>query len=110
MRPLAILSCCLFLCGIAFGQASTPFIGGAWCGNVTPTSATVTMRLNTTGLKVRLVISQNEALTAPIYSAAVNTAANTGNTVKLNAQGLQPDTDYYYGMEVVGIRLETLSV
>lgn len=87
----------------AFGQAGSPFIGGAWCGNVTPTSATVAIRLNAPGLRVRLVVSQNEGLTSPIYSAAVNTATNTGNTVKLTVQGLKPDTDYYYGVEVANV-------
>ena len=37
-------------------------------------------------------------------------SATTGNTVKLTVQGLQPDTDYYYGVEVAGaLRTEVVS-
>jgi alkaline phosphatase D len=94
----------------AFGQHSGPFIGGAWSGNVSPTSATVSIRLNTTGTRVRLQVSQNENLTPAVFSAAATTSANSGNTVKLTVQGLQPDTDYHYGVEVAGVlRTETVS-
>lgn len=86
-----------------FAQAGNPFVGGVWSGNVTPTSATVAVRLNAPGLRVRLQVSQNSALTSPVFSSAVNTAATTGNTVKLTVQGLKPDTDYYYGIEVANV-------
>jgi alkaline phosphatase D len=109
MTPL-IRICWSFLifAGAAFAQA--PFIGGVWSGNITPTSATVAVRLNAPGLRVRLHISQNEALTPAAYSSIVTTAAATGNTAKLTVQGLQPDTDYYYGIEVAGaLRPEVVS-
>lgn len=93
----------LALCLTAFAQTGSPFVGGAWCGNVTPTSATVAVRLVGSGLRVRLVVSQNENLSAPIYSSAVNTAATAGNSVKLTVQSLKPDTDYYYGIEVANV-------
>lgn len=89
---------------------SGPFIGGAWSGNVSATSATVSIRLNAAGVRVRLVVSQNQALTSPVFSAAVNTAAAAGNTVKLGIQGLKPDTDYFYGIEVASVvRAEDVS-
>src|SRR5687767_2269692 len=95
---------------VVFAQTAAQFVGGAWCGNVTPTTATVVIRLNTAGQRVRLQVSQNQALTPSIFSAAVTTAATTGNTAKLSVQGLQPDTDYYYGIEVAGVlRTETVS-
>lgn len=110
MTPLRLLFWLPFLSAVLLGQGTSPFIGGAWSGNVTPTSGTVTIRLTATSLRVRLVVSQNEALTAPTYSPAVTTAASTGNTVKLNVQGLQPDTDYYYGIEVANVlRTEVVS-
>lgn len=94
----------------AFGQHSGPFIGGAWAGNVSPTSATVSIRLNTTGARVRLQVSKNENLTPAIFSGAVTTNANNGNTAKLVVQGLESDTDYYYGIEVAGVlRTEVVS-
>ena len=93
----------------AWGQGS-PFIGGVWSGNVTPTSATVAVRLNAPTQRVRLQVSTNESLVPASYSSAVTTAAGTGNTVKLTVQGLKPDTDYFYGIEVAGVlRTETVS-
>jgi phosphodiesterase/alkaline phosphatase D-like protein len=102
--------CFFALAAVAFGQHSGPFIGGAWAGNVSPTSATVSIRLNTTGVRVRLQVSQNENLTPAVFSGAITTTANNGNTVKLSIQGLKTDTDYYYGIEVAGVlRPETVS-
>lgn len=109
MQIAKIVLSFLGLAAVGLAQ-SADFIGGVWSGNVTPTSATVTARLTTPGLRVRLHVSQNEALTQPIYSSAITTSATTGNTAKLTVQGLQPDTDYYYGIEVAGgLRSEAVS-
>ena len=83
--------------------ATASFASGVWCGNVTPTSASVVVRLTASGQKVRLQVGANTALTPPIFSGAANTAAIAGNTVTLTVQGLQPDTEYYYGVEVAGV-------
>jgi phosphodiesterase/alkaline phosphatase D-like protein len=91
------------LVAVAFGQAESPFVSGAWCGNVTPTSATVAIRLNAPGLRVRLQVSENASLSSPVFSSAVNTNANAGNAVKLTVQGLKPDTEYFYGLEVANV-------
>jgi phosphodiesterase/alkaline phosphatase D-like protein len=96
------LFCFFAVCTGVLAQ-ETRFVGGVWSGNVTPTSATVVARFDASGQRVRLHVSQNEALTQPVISAAVNTAATTGNTAKLTVQGLQPDTDYFYGFEVAGV-------
>jgi phosphodiesterase/alkaline phosphatase D-like protein len=94
----------------AWGQGVSPFLGGAWSGNVTPTSASVAVRLNSSAQRVRLQISQNASLTPATFSLAVTSSANAGNTVSLSVQGLQPDTDYYYGIEVAGVlRTEEVS-
>lgn len=94
----------------AHAQTTSPFLSGVWSGNVTPTSASVVARLNAPALKVRLVASQQPNLSAPVYSGTVTTAAASGNTVKLTVQGLKPDTDYYYGVEVAGVlRSEEIS-
>lgn len=59
---------------------------------------------------MRLHVSQNEALTQPIHSSFINTSATNGNSVKMTVQGLQPDTEYHYGVEVAGtVRTETVS-
>src|SRR5438128_8672285 len=60
------------------GQTASPFVSGAWCGNVTPTSATVKIRLDTAGLRVRLVVSTNDRLTPAVFSVAQTTAAASG--------------------------------
>jgi phosphodiesterase/alkaline phosphatase D-like protein len=100
----------LAICATAWGQAPAALIGGMWSGNVTPTSATVVVRVNASSTRVRLQVSTNPSLTPAIFSPAVNSAANTGNAVKLTVQGLQPDTDYYYGVEVAGaLRAEPTS-
>ncbi|MBL9187596.1 MAG: alkaline phosphatase D family protein [Opitutaceae bacterium] len=98
------------VCATGFAQSGVSFVGGAWSGNVSATTATVTIRLNTAGVRVRLQVSQNESLTPAVFSPAVTTAAGSGHTAKLTIQGLQPDTDYYYGIEVAGaLRTETVS-
>lgn len=97
----------LFVCG-ALVRAQTaadasPFVGGVWAGNVTPTSATVSIRLNAPGLRVRLQVSQSESLVPAVYSTVATTAVASGHTAKLTVQGLVPDTDYFYGIEVGGV-------
>lgn len=109
MRRLLTSCCFLAVTAVALAQ-SGPFVGGVWAGNVSPTSAAVSVRLNASAQRVRLQVSQNENLSPAVYTTAVNTAANLGNTVKLTIQGLQPDTDYFYGIEVAGVlRPETVS-
>ena len=84
-------------------QSASPFRGGAWCGNVTPTSATVCIRLAAAGQRVRLAVSPTEDLAAAVYSAAQDSAAAAGSAVALDIAGLQPNTAYYYGIEVAGL-------
>jgi phosphodiesterase/alkaline phosphatase D-like protein len=91
-------------------QTASPFVSGAWCGNVTPTSATVCVRLNAAGLRVRLVVSPNDRLSPAVFSPVDTTAAASGNIASLDVEGLQPATEYFYGVEVGGVlRTETIS-
>ena len=90
--------------------AQSPFVSGVWCGNVTPTSASVSVRLNAPGLRVRVAVSTNDRLSPAVFSPALTTAAASGNIVKLAVEGLQPATDYDYGIEVAGVlRTEIVS-
>ncbi len=92
------------------GQTASPFLSGVWSGNVTPTSATVSVRLNAAGLRVRLAVGTNSQLSPAVFSTTVTTATNSGNAVALDIAGLQPNTDYDYGIEVAGVlRTETIS-
>ncbi len=105
MRKLPICCFCfLALTVVSFGQSVVSFIGGAWSGNVSPTSVTVSIRLDTAGQRVRLLVSQKESLSPAIFSGVVTTSNALGNTAKLTIQGLQPDTEYYYGFEVAGVQ------
>lgn len=70
---------------------------------MTTTSATVCIRLIAPDLRVRLAVGTSEALAAPVYSTVATTAATSGNTVSLSITGLQPNTRYYYGIEVGGV-------
>ncbi|MEO6244512.1 MAG: alkaline phosphatase D family protein [Opitutaceae bacterium] len=86
------------------GQTASTLVGGVWSGAVSSTSATIAVRLDSPGLRVRAQISRSETVTsAPVFSSVVVTSATAGNAVKLLVQGLQPDTDYFYGIEVGGV-------
>ncbi|MBL9203029.1 MAG: alkaline phosphatase D family protein [Opitutaceae bacterium] len=112
MAIKSLISAALFgaICVSAVGQPGSPFVGGVWSGNVSTTAATVALRLTAPGLRVRLQVSQNENLTPAVFSSVATTATASGHAVKLTVQGLQPDTDYYYGIEVGGVlRTEMVS-
>ena len=106
---LAIAIACALTPG-AGAQSASPFAGGAWCGNVTPTTATVKVRLNSPGQAVRLALATNARLDGATYTASAVSGAVTGNIVTFNLSGLEPQTAYYYGLEVGGqLRDETVS-
>src|SRR6185503_17212146 len=88
---------------LAFGQAASPFASSVWCGNVTSTSTSVVVRLKSPNQTARLYVSPNPSLASLALSESGTTAAASGNTVTLSAQLLQPDTDYYYGVEIAGV-------
>jgi len=77
---------------------------------VTSTSANVVARFTAPGVRARLQISVNQSLTPALFSAIGTAAAAAGNTLTFTVQGLQPDTDYFYGVEVGGVlRAEPVS-
>lgn len=88
---------------IVAAQPMAPFASSVWSGNVTATSASVVVRLDSAGQKVRLHVSTEPDLNPAVLSGTATTAASSGNTVTLSVQGLVPDTDYYYGVEVGGV-------
>ncbi|MBS0664582.1 MAG: alkaline phosphatase D family protein [Verrucomicrobia bacterium] len=92
----------LFASAPLFGQVAAPLVSGPWCGNVTATSATVAVRLNASGLAVRLALARTADLGAPSYFGPITTQAATGNLAKLDVAGLLPATTYYYAFEVGG--------
>ncbi len=101
-RFILLLTLALVTCGVS-AQTASPFVSSVWSGNVTPTSGSVVVRLATAGQRVRLQVSVNPSLTPAIFSPVATTAVGAGNTVMLSVTGLQPDTDYFYGVEVAGV-------
>ena len=101
--------CCLFTLGLVFAisvasaQTPSPFGSGVWSGGVASTSANVVARFTAPGARARLQISVNQSLTPALFSAIGTAAATAGNTLTFTVQGLQPDTDYFYGVEVGGV-------
>ncbi len=82
---------------------SSPFGSGAWSGNVTTTSATASIRVATPGVTVRLAVDTSESLAGGKFFGNLTTSAAAGGAVKIDATGLLPNTDYFYGFEVGGV-------
>jgi predicted esterase len=81
---------------------------GPWSGAVTPTSAVVKAKLPLAGMTARLVVSKNALLTRPILLPSVRAETNHYQLVEFAVQNLQPNTHYYYALEVDG-RLDRAS-
>ena len=78
---------------------------GPLIGVVTPSSATVKVKLAQAGMEARLVLSKSPLLTRRIYSERAVSQTNQYNVVEFPLNRLEPDTPYYYGIEIDG-RLE----
>ena len=75
---------------------------GPWSGAVTPESALVKATLARDGMTARLALSKNPLLTRSVYSLPVRSDTNHHNVVAFPLQRLQPDTAYYYALEIDG--------
>jgi hypothetical protein len=74
-----MLAAAFLAAAAGLAQNASPFTGGAWCGNVTATTATVKVRLAAAGLGVRLAFSTNSRLEGANYTASVVSNAVVGN-------------------------------
>lgn len=88
---------------VLHAQSNSPFVSSPWCGSTSITSTTIAVHLVSSGLKVRLAVSIDQDLNRSIYTESVTSSITTNNIVKLTAQGLLPNTDYYYGFEINGV-------
>lgn len=78
--------------------ANAPGLISRWVGAVSPTGATVAVKLAHTST-ARLKVSSDPGLTTGItYSAAASPDAN--GMVKLDIDGLEPSTQYHYAVEM----------
>ena len=75
---------------------------GPWSGAVTPTSAVVKAKLVREGLTARMVLSENPQFTRPGYSDAIRSETNHHNVLVFPFDKLQPNTTYYYALEIDG--------
>lgn len=78
---------------------------GPLVGAVTPASARVKAKLARDGMEARLVLSKNPLLTRRSYSGRKVSSTNRYNIVDFPLDRLEPDTRYYYAVEIDG-RLE----
>ncbi len=81
---------------------------GPWSGAVTPTSVLVKAKLPYEGMAARLAVSRNPLLTRLLYAPPVQAETNHYDIVSFNLESLQPDTHYYYALEING-RLDRAS-
>ena len=75
---------------------------GPWSGALTPSSVTVKAKLAHEALPARLVFSKSPLLTRRSYSPQVVTEAARNSVVEFPLSKLEPDTQYYYALEVGG--------
>jgi prolyl oligopeptidase len=75
---------------------------GPWAGGVSPNSALVKAKLVREGMNARLLLSKTPALAEPISFGLVPSQAEHANVVAFPLANLDPDTQYYYGLEING--------
>lgn len=81
-------------------QNPTRLVEFVWSGAITPTSARVNAKLLKDSGAVRLLVSQSQDLSDPIYSAYYSASSTLNNRVaSLTIANLSPNTLYYYAVE-----------
>ncbi len=83
---------------------AAPLVEFVWSGAVTPTSAEVRAKVIADGAEARLVVSTTPDMSTPSYSLpdTANAALNN-RVVVLPINGLAPNTQYFYMVEVSGV-------
>jgi len=81
---------------------------GPWSGAITPTSAVVKAKLPLERMTARLAVSKNAFLIRPVFMPLVRAETNHYDLVEFDVQNLQPNTHYYYALEIDG-RLDRAS-
>jgi phosphodiesterase/alkaline phosphatase D-like protein len=87
--------------------STTPALAGdvidwMWSGAVTDTGVTVRARTEDDADEVRLVVGRTTDLTDPVYSEPQPSEESSGHVVSLTVDGLTPQQDYYYALELDG--------
>lgn len=80
--------------------ADPPIWRGPICGAVTDTSVWVKAKLRYRGNTARLLVSKNSDLSEPKFFGPMTAVVDRGNMVEFRVKDLEPDTQYYYALEV----------
>jgi phosphodiesterase/alkaline phosphatase D-like protein len=102
------LKSCFFLAFFAFGIcASAQYVEvGPFSGAVTDSSAVVVYKLSLPEQSCRIEYSTDSSLQASSYSEVHTTCGSSANYIKVKLENLEPETTYYYRLELNG---ETVS-
>ncbi len=84
-------------------QSEIRLIHGPMLGCVTPNSAKFWVRTLKEST-VRVTVSESERMTLPIFSDEVRTTEKTEYTAVASVKGLRTNTDYFYEIEIDGIK------
>ncbi len=103
MRTILALTC-FFLFGQLPQTAFPQEVQLVWSGAVTTQSAQVKAKLITDSTEARLAVTVLPDLSSPVYSNW-DTSVTTENNrmVSFDINGLLPNTQYYYGIEIGGV-------
>jgi len=88
--------------GVPLFAADPPIWRGPISGAVTPDSAWVKAKLRYRGSSARLLLSRSSNLANPNWFGPMTAIVDQGNMVEFRPVGLEPDTQYYYALEVNG--------
>lgn len=75
---------------------------GPLSGAITPVSAIVKAKLVHEGMSARLIVSKNALLTRPLRLSPVISETNQNDVVAFSVEKLEPNTQYYYALEIEG--------
>src|SRR5688572_8486752 len=100
MKGLRILLITIIFCTNSYANQVVYF----WSGAITSTSAKVNAVLESPSDKIRLAVAIDKVFSQPVYSDYSIAKKESGNTVSLSITGLQPNTLYYYCIEIDGTK------
>jgi phosphodiesterase/alkaline phosphatase D-like protein len=76
---------------------------GPWSGGVTPTSAIVKAKLARDGMTAQLLVSKDAKFSSPMRLGPAKSETNHYDIVAFDVQKLEPNTQYYYALEINGL-------
>ena len=84
--------------------ADPPIWRGPISGGVTENSAWIKAKLRYQGASARVLVSKSVELTEPQWFGPMIAITTQGNMVEFHATNLQANTQYFYALEVNGVR------